>query len=377
MYFSNLNYSMKMMNIIGVHPEKGKSVIQILLFSMVLTMNLGTSFLIISLFVKNKDTMALADITGVFQSIFIIFHGTLKLITLYIKRSSLLDLLKRSTNVWDVDEIENEEVIEACIKTIKNLRYFCVFFLITAILTSSSFVLRPVILEDMVFNSYVPKNMPVLILDGIQAYVFLVGIFVPTVTFDIFFVSLTILIQVQFKILNCQLKEILHNSRHSKHRIPFQAKLKAWINHHNDLFTFVDKINETVAMTLLLYFGDVICSMCLELYNMTVQKSLSELLKSVIYIVTELFQLVVIFSIPSQMLTDEAGNTVNSVWLSEWYETSTSTQFCLKQIMLRSQRPLSISCGKFRVIDLSTCLATIKTIVSYYMFLRTMGSKNN
>nr|UTN00931.1 odorant receptor [Semanotus bifasciatus] len=153
-------------------------------------------------------------------------------------------------------------------------------------------------------------------------------------------------------------------------------KIKAWIEHHNFLFVFVDRINETCSLTFLLYFGTIILSLCVQLYTITTKTQLDDMLKSCLYTAAVFFQFIVIYSIPSQMLTDEADNTVDSIWLSKWYESSTSMKFYLKQIILRSQRSVCISVGKISIISLSTCFATTKTILSYYMFLRTMSGNN-
>ncbi|KAG5898561.1 hypothetical protein JTB14_012457 [Gonioctena quinquepunctata] len=74
----------------------------------------------------------------------------------------------------------------------------------------------------------------------------------------------------------------------------------------------------------------------------------------------------------SELEVDELSLNVFS---NCWNENTKRLVFTIQMIIMKGQQPVKLSIGKFSQINLQTCLATIKTTVSYYMFLRTIGEK--
>ncbi|CAH1993312.1 unnamed protein product [Acanthoscelides obtectus] len=68
----------------------------------------------------------------------------------------------------------------------------------------------------------------------------------------------------------------------------------------------------------------------------------------------------------------QAEKTFSRAYFSKWYENLKNAQ-PTKNIILQSQQRVFITAGRLIDINLATSLATVKTMVSYCMFLRTMG----
>ncbi|CAH1993300.1 unnamed protein product [Acanthoscelides obtectus] len=71
-------------------------------------------------------------------------------------------------------------------------------------------------------------------------------------------------------------------------------------------------------------------------------------------------------------LVIHAEKTFSRAYFSKWYENLENAQ-PTKNIILQSQQRVFITAGRLIDINLATSLATVKTMVSYCMFLRTMG----
>ncbi|CAH1993321.1 unnamed protein product [Acanthoscelides obtectus] len=69
-----------------------------------------------------------------------------------------------------------------------------------------------------------------------------------------------------------------------------------------------------------------------------------------------------------------ASKIGNSAYFSYWYEylpRSCTT----KLVIMQSQKKAIVTAGGLIDINLATSLTTVKTMVSYCMFLRTMGAE--
>nr|CAI5844639.1 unnamed protein product [Callosobruchus analis] len=128
----------------------------------------------------------------------------------------------------------------------------------------------------------------------------------------------------------------------------------------------------TFSETFLTYMGIIIIAICIEMYNLSTGANLELFVRATLFATGTLFQFVVFYCKPAQDLTDEAERTFNSAYFSKWYENLGNAQ-PTKNIIVQSQQRVFITAGRIIDINLATGLATVKTMVSYCMFLRTMG----
>ncbi|VEN35764.1 unnamed protein product [Callosobruchus maculatus] len=177
--------------------------------------------------------------------------------------------------------------------------------------------------------------------------------------------------EVQFKLLNEKLGTLFVGHKH--HIIDVDKEIRKCVDHHNYLLKFVDHSNKTYSLTLLVYLGNVVFAMCVEFYTVSKQISSAVTSKALVYISTILFQFFFFYCMPAQLLANESELTPNVVFANNWEDLSSPSVKCaIKLIIQRCRKPVSVLAGGIFPINLESGLVTLKTITSYYMFLRTI-----
>ncbi|KAG5885624.1 hypothetical protein JTB14_006170 [Gonioctena quinquepunctata] len=291
---------------------------------------------------------------------FTFFKGGLKLLTFYIRRYKVRDLLRQIGKFWIIEHIEDEEDRRESLTILKYMKMIYLYFLSFALIPTIFFCFRPFLLHQRVlaFDSYIPDSVPYFLLFLLEDQAFLI-VYVACISFDTFFATLVLLTKVQFKLLNQDIKKVVESKIETlEDEYLIRTKLKRCIDHHNFLFEFIEKINDTISSTLLIYFIILIFSMCVEMFIISNRGSIKELIKT-------------------QLLTSEAEETTNCAYLTKWYENlSNSTKCTINMISLRGQKKVYITAGKFVNLGMESCLSTYKTIFSYYMFLMTLQGED-
>ncbi|CAH1966605.1 unnamed protein product [Acanthoscelides obtectus] len=125
---------------------------------------------------------------------------------------------------------------------------------------------------------------------------------------------------------------------------------------------------------MLAYMAIIVSSMCVEMYNLSSGAEIGLFLRAVFYVNVALIGLVVYYCLPAQNLTDEINRVQHCAYFSKWYNYPREAHSMMLMISA-AQRDVNITAGGIININLETSLSTIKTMVSYCMFLQTMGSK--
>ncbi|XP_018561944.1 uncharacterized protein LOC108904049 isoform X2 [Anoplophora glabripennis] len=113
--------------------------------------------------------------------------------------------------------------------------------------------------------------------------------------------------------------------------------------------------------------------MSVQMYDVSTEPTLIGLIEPIARLITGLTQFTFCYCLPAQAVTDEADRTTEYAYFNKWYDNPSSAKAAQLMILGRSQRKTHILAGGIVNIDLDNCLKTIKTMVSYAMFIRTMG----
>nr|UTN00952.1 odorant receptor [Semanotus bifasciatus] len=162
------------------------------------------------------------------------------------------------------------------------------------------------------------------------------GVVIPCVGTDVLFMTLVTLMKRQFQLLSYSSKMLFSVTGEEQE---LRRRIKKWVDHHNYML----------------------------------EPSSGDDFKYYSYMFALLIEFVAFYCLPAQGLTDEAEKISYNIWASRWTENSSpSVKTAMKMILTRSQKPVVI---KAVIIDASyqTCLATFKSISSYYMFLQTIS----
>ncbi|XP_023309980.1 odorant receptor 85b-like [Anoplophora glabripennis] len=139
----------------------------------------------------------------------------------------------------------------------------------------------------------------------------------------------------------------------------FDKKIKKIVEYHDFLLDFVNRINDVFSEGLLVYVIVIVLSMCVQMYIVSTQHSLMELIKPLFYLTNALVQYIFCYCLPAQALSDEADRTTEYAYFSRWYENPSSAKVAQLMILGRSQKKTHILAGGIVKIDLETCLKVL------------------
>nr|UTN00912.1 odorant receptor [Semanotus bifasciatus] len=210
----------------------------------------------------------------------------------------------------------------------------------------------------------------------VQFFIYVGGAFVPTVCSDILYLTLTLLMKQQFQILNFSIKTLFPIGVADEEKV-VRRKIKRWVDYHNNVLKFVQLFNDTYRISLFFFFGVIMLSTCIELFMVTVQPPDADNFKCYSYIFILFFMFCAFYCLSAQMVTNEAEKLSYNIWASGWNDNpSTTVKAAMNMILMRCRQPVSIRAG---IVDANfeICLDTLKTVASYYTFLRTMNDSSN
>ncbi|KAJ8917578.1 hypothetical protein NQ315_000061 [Exocentrus adspersus] len=415
MYFSNLNYCIMMFDLIGVHPEKGYTFKQIFWYLFTLVFWQLTVIYLAILYIVYKEDITIEDVTSSLETFFMTFHGVIKLNLLFYKRKNVRDLLHRMKHFWRADEVENAVERKEHLNQLKFLKRVFIIYNFICICTTISFTCKTFFMEGdyLTFTTYKPEWIPFYALLFYEGIAFVYGVYLPVPGIDMFIVTTFILTKIQFKMLNEEIGRIFSEGS-GPNIVDVNTRLKKCADHHVFLLDYVNRINTTFSTGMLGYVAIIVLSMCVEMYIvLSTQTSIVSFIKGAMYIANGLIQYILCYCIPAQAITDEADRTANYTYFNNWHEHLTpSMKTAQIMIISRAQKKTLILAGGFIKVDLEACLKvsrhtseatillfpnpnrgrikarhwrlvphsnnciwekTIKTMVSYAMFIRTIG----
>ncbi|VEN53915.1 unnamed protein product, partial [Callosobruchus maculatus] len=139
--------------------------------------------------------------------------------------------------------------------------------------------------------------------------------------------------------------------------------LKKCVRHHNFLLRCIDDLNAILSKTLLIYIFVMVSGICTHMYTLSFVMGNSQ-------------QKISTSSPPSQTghaSPCQAEQIGVSLYLSKWHKYPSHSKAVLLGL-LSGRIEAFIDIGGFGRLNMQTCLLTMKTMMSYFMFLRTVGS---
>ncbi|XP_023019277.1 odorant receptor 22a [Leptinotarsa decemlineata] len=381
MYFSTIHNSLKILRLCGSDPREGYGKVQCILFSLNIMCSLSMVVLLILKFYNMQKTVTVSDVTDAVTCLFLFSHGTLKLSAMFFKKKNTRELLtKMLENFWNSDDFKQSSIQKEVSEVHKSIKYTNNFIFGLHFFNAVGFLTGPLLTTDPIlpFDCFRPQwagYYGLLIYEDITA---IISILFPILSVDLFFMGLMRLTQIQWKLLNHELYHTFDHIHMKDDSVQekIKLKIKKCVCHHEFLIRYVEKINDTFSTSLFFYMVIIVLSMCVEMYNATTFSDPQIIRRAFVYTTAGCTAFMICFCYPCQDMIDEATKISSSIYFSNWYkypEHSKSTQM----ILLRGQKTMNIRAGGFLEMDLRTGLATLKTMVSYSMFLRTISSMEN
>nr|ALR72561.1 odorant receptor OR16 [Colaphellus bowringi] len=193
---------------------------------------------------------------------------------------------------------------------------------------------------------------------------------------DIVVLTLISLTAIQFKLLNKGVAKIFKGITNLEQAdVVIRERIQKYKNHHAFLMTFRNELNNLFSNAILAYMGVIITTQCTELYVLFSWNSIQEGIRAVLYASTMFFELYICYCLPAQDLIDEAEKLPISIYCSKWYQYPNH----FKDVLLllgQFQLNMLISAGGVAILDIQTGFAALKSMVSYFAFLRTVGASS-
>nr|CAI5842987.1 unnamed protein product [Callosobruchus analis] len=303
---------------------------------------------------------------------------------MFLNREKILDLLKRTQqDFWDFKLVETTSPKKrVCLQPLKNLKNVFHIYITLYLAALTSFVLFPILSkgeELLIYECYRPPWLPYYVLLILEQFVGTMCTLFTMLPVDFLFMSLITLTLVQYKMLNMELRQ-LFDTEAKPHKKFLERKIGECVKHHAYLHDYIKRINDTFSTSLLVFHVIVILSMCMEMYRASThnlalifhRSDLSVCLRPMLYTSFGLFQFIICYCAYSQALISEANDVYVNIYLSEW-QGSLGSAKSVMMIIAMAQKELKIKAGGIANIDLKTGLDTLKTMISYCMFLRTMA----
>ncbi|VEN53914.1 unnamed protein product, partial [Callosobruchus maculatus] len=149
--------------------------------------------------------------------------------------------------------------------------------------------------------------------------------------------------------------------------------LKKCVRHHNFLLRCIDDLNAILSKTLLIYIFVMVSGICTHMYTLSFVDDIGQIIEPALRITLGLFELNLCFSFPAQSMVNQAEQIGVSLYLSKWHKYPSHSKAVLLGL-LSGRIEAFIDIGGFGRLNMQTCLLTMKTMMSYFMFLRTVGS---
>nr|WKF45099.1 odorant receptor 41 [Podabrus annulatus] len=150
----------------------------------------------------------------------------------------------------------------------------------------------------------------------------------------------------------------------------FKIELKKVVDYHTTINETASVIEKIYCFFIFSWFGGIsLCICCLMYHGLTLPAGDVNILKEFMFIVIAYTLLLTIAYWGDQVQT-ESSKILSACYEVEFVGLDLRIQKSL--LLIQMQRPIKLTIGKIKNLDLPTMVAVFQSIYSYYAFLRTM-----
>ncbi|XP_049939078.1 odorant receptor Or2-like [Schistocerca serialis cubense] len=204
---------------------------------------------------------------------------------------------------------------------------------------------------------------------------------------DLFFACLIIHVAAQLEVLNVRLSQIREDLyRKDRTSEPLGdtkdedveegsawRELSECVEHHKDAIKLVDDLETLVNPIILSQFMGATIIICVTLFLITTNKQhFVALVRLQAYLAVVVYEIFMYCWFGDDIMYQNS-RLVNSVYTCGWPGAPQKLQKALIIILLRAQRPLGVTAGKFYRVSRETFVSLMKASYSYYALLNQMN----
>ncbi|VEN55162.1 unnamed protein product [Callosobruchus maculatus] len=340
-YYPDIEFCIKLANVIGYHPLKGFTKVQVFLYSISWMLLPVAPFLTITKLCKGNE-ITVEALVGVSCNITVYLHGLFRNSVLFFGRKQMKSLIETTKQFWP---LENYDVIVR--KTRKEtLTYTWMIFSFTL----SDCVKRHFNLPatGLYFPQWAPKHIWVLVQDIATEWE-LLGF----IASDILFRTLIIQLTMQLKLLNQKLLKLYDSDEHDEQMI--QNKLRECIEHYVILIRCAEGINKFFSSFLMVAFSCDTFSCTVNLYIIMRAQDPRIIAEGMLHILAAFYMISFCYCIPAQAMTNEISSVSTSAYLSNWQNYSKNTKDIIL-VILAAQKQFEVTAGGIVPLNMQTLL---------------------
>uniref|UniRef100_A0A0U4VTA3 Putative odorant receptor n=1 Tax=Reticulitermes speratus TaxID=60591 RepID=A0A0U4VTA3_9NEOP len=158
------------------------------------------------------------------------------------------------------------------------------------------------------------------------------------------------------------------------HQMEMERYLVECIEYHQRLIGFSEKLNllwQTAYFVQFLTASLLICFIGLTAISMPVNGDFAKLMG---YLISVVFQLGLYCTLGSNLMMQSEA-VFKAVYESDWYNQSQRYKYCTRMMIMRGQRPVKITAGRFGTLSLPLFASMLRSSYSYLALLRQMHEK--
>ncbi|PSN35482.1 Odorant receptor 51a [Blattella germanica] len=147
--------------------------------------------------------------------------------------------------------------------------------------------------------------------------------------------------------------------------------LRECVAHHQKLLEFTEKLDQLWEFAFFFQFMTVSLLICFIGFQAMSGPLDANLFKMLGYLVSVLFQIFIYCAFGSN-LTAKSAEVFNAVYDTDWYNQNNSYKLITKMMIMRSQKPVFLTAGRFGALCLPLFTSMIRSSYSYLALLRQM-----
>ncbi|KAI4482210.1 hypothetical protein M0804_008761 [Polistes exclamans] len=233
------------------------------------------------------------------------------------------------------------------------------------------------VMDNSSFGYHLPyKTRPIIEINGSTTYILnclYQVIILPLITFgsvgfDCFFITLSLHVTAQLCLLNSRVKSALEDPNGC------QIGMKKLIDKHHRLISLVDILEDAFNLAILEHLIGTIFNLCISGYNTIVRSSSGKFLELFLFTVFSsiILSTLFVYCYIGECIIQESTNFAVAFYDYEWYNISPIDLKMVLICMIRANKPLQLTSGKFFVLSLCTFTDILKTSLGYLSVLRTL-----
>nr|AQN78488.1 olfactory receptor 86 [Meteorus pulchricornis] len=317
------------------------------------------------------------NVTELMSSLFDVaneFALLFRFIVAWIHRKILISLVVEMSEDWKQSKLkETRETRTAFLFTRGDLYFYCGAMLLLLPQVVINYFTNGVDKREFILNTIYPfedHQSPVYELIIVTQFIHIILVGCAEFFLQALMISVVCHLGVQYNIMNEQIIKFIADAQKEK-ILEREKNLMAGllVQKHQKNISFAERIEEAFVFISLFQCANSVASICCCSLVFVMTDDPIEILRFSVFLIMRLAQTFVL-CYAGEYLTDKNSLVADIVYHSDWYELHPKYIKILQLMMVRAQKPLVLTAGKFVVLTSETFTVILKTSASYISVLR-------